>query len=174
MHACAHFACWSHIIDQILWSMGLPEWISAIGNPDEEGGWMRLVRMGWADGTVGTLDGTTLWGGGENLLHLRILGEERYAEARGIVGWYRRAKSGAWDQQVEYLWEAEPEQPEMEKSFARMADGVIKAMQADQPFPADGEAAWQELLFEAGVHRSARNGGEKVCLADVEKDAMSQ
>lgn len=173
VHACAHFACWSHIIDQILWSMGLPEWLSVIGEPDEEGGWTRLVRMGWADGAIGTLDGTTLWGGDENLLHLRILGDQRYAEARGIVGSYRRAKSGAWNQQVEELWEAEAGQPEMEKSFVRMADGVVKAMQADQPFPADGEAAWQELLFEAAIHRSASEGGVRVQLADMEKHAMT-
>ena len=134
---------------------------------------MRLVRMGWADGAIGTLDGATLWGGEENLLHLRILGDEQYAEARGIVGWYRRAKSGAWNQEVDELWEAEPGKPEMDESFVRMADGVVKAMGAGQPFPADGEAAWQELLFEAAVHRSARSAGERVLLTDVEKDAMA-
>ena len=173
VRARAHFNCWSHVIDQILWSMGLPEWLSVIGEPNDEGGWTRLVRMGWANGAIGTLDGSTLWGGEENLLHLRILGDQRYAEARGIVGWYRRAVSGSWNQQVEELWEAEPGQPEMEQSFVRMADGVVKAMQANQPFPADGEAAWQELLFEAAIHRSAHEGGARVQLADMEKGAMA-
>jgi hypothetical protein len=55
-----------------------------------------------------------------------------------------------------------------------MADGVIKAMLADKAFPADGEAAWNELLFEAAVHRSALNDGARVRLADVEKDAMGR
>jgi len=45
-------------------------------------------------------------------------------------------------------------------------------MIADKPFPADGNAAWNEILFEAAVHRSAKLGGEKVFMADVEKDAM--
>jgi hypothetical protein len=53
-----------------------------------------------------------------------------------------------------------------------MADGVIKAMLANEAFPADGEAAWNELLFEAAVHRSAKNNGERVLLAEVEKSAM--
>jgi len=45
-------------------------------------------------------------------------------------------------------------------------------MIADKPFPADGNAAWNEILFEASVHRSARTGGVRVYIADVEKDAM--
>ena len=59
----------------------------------------------------------------------------------------------------------------MEQSFPRMADGVIQAMKDDKPFPADGEAAWNELLFEAAVHRSATRDGERVRVADVEADA---
>jgi hypothetical protein len=58
-------------------------------------------------------------------------------------------------------------------NLSTMADGVIKAMLADEPFPADGEAAWNELLFEAAVHRSALRNGERVLLADVEKDVMN-
>ncbi|MBC8235044.1 hypothetical protein H8E77_36325, partial [bacterium] len=49
---------------------------------------------------------------------------------------------------------------------------VIKAMLANESFPADGEAAWNEILFEAAVHRSASRDGERVMLADVEKDVM--
>ena len=60
----------------------------------------------------------------------------------------------------------------MSESFPRMADGVIKAMLANESFPADGEAAWNEILFEAAVHRSASRDGERVMLADVEKDVM--
>ncbi len=59
----------------------------------------------------------------------------------------------------------------MSESFPRMAGGVIKAMPADEAFPADGEAAWNELLFEAAVHRSAMNDGARVLLTDVEKAA---
>ena len=54
-----------------------------------------------------------------------------------------------------------------------MADGVIKAMQANQPFPADGNAAWNELLFEAAVHRSALQDNARIYLADVEADAFA-
>ena len=39
VRARAHFNCWSHVIDQILWSMGLPEWVSVMGDPSEEAGW---------------------------------------------------------------------------------------------------------------------------------------
>ena len=54
-----------------------------------------------------------------------------------------------------------------------MADGVIKAMHADTAFPADGEAAWNELLFEAALHRSALQNNARVFLADVEEDAFA-
>ena len=53
-----------------------------------------------------------------------------------------------------------------------MADGVIKAMSAGEPLPADGEAAWNECVFEAAVHRSATHGGEAVRIADVQAAAM--
>jgi predicted dehydrogenase len=169
VRAWAHFACWSHLIDQILWDMGPPEWVSVLGDPKESGNWSRLVRMKWANGALGTLDGTDLWGGEENLLSLMILGDKTYAEAKGIDGWYRRAKSNAWNQQVEELWKAEKTRAEMNESFVRMADGVIKAMQANQPFPADGNAAWNELLLEAAIHRSALKDGERVYLPEMEK-----
>jgi len=172
VRAWAHFACWSHLIDQILWDMGVPEWVSVIGNPTETGNWPRLVRMKWANGAIGVLDGTDLWGGDENLLSLTILGDKSYAEARGIEGWYRRAKSNAWNQKVEELWQAEKGKGEMNESFVRMADGVVKAMHSDQPFPADGNAAWNEVLFEAAVHRSAAKDRERVYLADVEKSCL--
>ena len=45
-------------------------------------------------------------------------------------------------------------------------------MLADEAFPADGEAAWNELVFEAAVHRSALNDGERILIADVENSAM--
>ena len=61
----------------------------------------------------------------------------------------------------------------MPESFKRMADGVIKAMHADTAFPADGETAWNELLFEAAVHRSALQNNARVFLADVEVDAFA-
>jgi len=169
VRARAHFNCWSHVIDQILWSMGLPEKLSAIGNPREPGPWPRMIQMKWADGTIGSLDGTNLW---SIPLEIMIIGEKGYAEAKGLVGWYRRYKPG-WGGGAEVSWEAKPDEPEMERSFVRMADGVIKAMLADKPMPADGNAAWNELLFEAAVHRSALNDGEWVRLAEVERDVMA-
>ena len=39
--------------------------------------------------------------------------------------------------------------------------------------PATGEDAWNELVFEAAVHRSALRDGERVRLKDVEQDAMA-
>ena len=98
------------------------------------------------------------------------MGDKSYAEAKGLDGSYLRRKAN--NSEVEEKWENEPGKPEMPESFKRMADGVIKAMQADQPFPADGEAAWAELLFEAAVHRSALQNGARVFLADVDKAAF--
>lgn len=170
VRARAHFNCWSHVIDQILWTMGLPEWVSAVGDPREPGPWPRMIHMKWANGAIGSLDGTNLWG---DPLRVMILGDKSYAEARGLVGWYQRRKSYAWGDGVEESWEAKPGEPEMEKSFVRMADGVIKAMLADEPMPADGNAAWNELLFEAAVYRSALNDAKQVWLVDVEEDVMS-
>jgi hypothetical protein len=111
-----------------------------------------------------------MWGYDGHPLRIMIVGDKSYAEARGLEGWYRRSK--AFNSEMEELWEAEEGKSEMGESFPRMADGVIKAMLADEPFPADGEAAWNELLFEAAVYRSAMNDGERVLLADIEKSAM--
>ena len=174
VRARAHFNCWSHVIDQILWSMGLPEWVSVIGNPTESGGWQRMIHIKWANGVIGALDGSNTWGYDDHPLRVMIVGDKSYAEARGLDGWYRRGKSNAWPDVVEELWEAEKGKSEMSESFPRMADGVIKAMLADKAFPADGNAAWNEILFEAAVHRSALNDGARVLLADVEKDAMGK
>jgi predicted dehydrogenase len=173
VRARAHFNCWSHVIDQILWNMGLPEWVSVMGNPAEEGGWTRMIRMKWANGVIGQLDGTNLWGYDDHPLRLMIVGTEAYAEARGLGGWYRRAKANAWPQEVQDSWEREADWKEYQDSFPRMADGVVKAMLADQPFPATGDDAWNELLFEAAVHRSASNNGQRVMLVDVEDAAMA-
>jgi predicted dehydrogenase len=173
VRARAHFNCWSHVIDQILWTMGLPEWVSVIGNPGESGGWQRLIHIKWASGAVGVLDGTNMWGYDDHPLRVMIVGDRTYAEARGLNGWYRRSKSNSWPGEVEELWEVEEGGSEMQLSFPRMADGVIKAMIQDKPFPADGEAAWNEALFEAAVHRSAVNDGKRVMLADIEQTAMA-
>jgi predicted dehydrogenase len=170
VRARAHFNCWSHVIDQILWNMGRPEWVSVMGDPSEEGGWQRMIHMEWANGVIGSLAGSNLWGYDDHPLRVMIVGDERYAEARGLEGWYRRREANTSED--EELWENEDENS-YQTSFPRMADGVIKAMHANESFPADGEAAWNELLFEGAVHRSALNNGERVWLADVEKAAMS-
>ena len=100
-----------------------------------------------------------------------VVGDSCYAEAWGLEGQYRRCKAN--NSEVEETWGAEEGQPEMPKSFVRMADGVIQSMLKDQPFPADGDAAWNELVFEAAVHRSASNNGERVWLNEVETEAIS-
>ena len=170
IRARAHFDCWSHVIDQVLWTMGLPEWVSVLGNPDAQGGWHRLIHIKWANGVEGELDGAQVWGWDGNPLQIMIVGDKAYAEAIGLNGVYRRHK--AYNSELEDKWEVEAGRQEYGESFGRMADGVIKAMIADKPFPADGNAAWNEILFEAAVHRSARTGGARVYIADVEKDAM--
>ena len=171
IRARAHFNCWSHIIDQILWSMGLPEWVNAYGDPSQPGGWQRIIRMKWANGTYGSLDGTNAWGM-EIPLSIIAIGDESYAQAKGLPGWYRRCKTGGAE--VEELFEAEEGKSEMDQSFVRMADGVVKAMQSDTPFPADAEAAWNESLFEAAVHRSSLNDGERVCVAELAKELIGE
>lgn len=172
VRARAHFNCWSHVIDQILWTMGLPEWVSVLADPSEGGSWQRMIQMKWANGVIGTLDGSNTWGYDDHPLRIMIVGDKSYGEARGLDGWYRRGKSNAWPGEVEELWEVEEGVKEYPASFGRMADGVIKAMLADEAFPADGDAAWNEILFEAAVHRSAMNNGARVSPADVEKDAQ--
>ena len=172
VRARAHFNCWSHIIDQILWTMGVPEWVSVLGSPKEEGGWQRLIHMTWANGVVGALDGSNTWGMDDEPLRLMIVGDKSYAEARGLGGWFRRSRAGSWPTVVEETWQVEPGVVEYNESFGRMADAVVQAMIAGERFPADGNDAWNELLFEAAVHRSAASDGARVRLADVEKAAM--
>ena len=171
VRARAHFNCWSHVIDQVLWTMGLPEWVTCLGEPDGGDAWQRMIQMGWSNGVVGALDGSNGWGYDDHPLRVMIVGDKSCAEARGLDGWYRRCKSNAWAQEVEDLWEGEEGRQEYAESFPRMADAVVKAMQAGADLPATGEDAWNELLFEAAVHRSAANDGARVMLADVEADA---
>ena len=174
VRARAHFNCWSHVIDQILWTMGRPEWVSVLGDPAEQGGWTRMIRMKWANGVLGQLDGSNLWGYDDHPLRIMIVGDKSCAEARGLDGWYRRSKGNSWPTAVEELWEVEEGVQEYGESFGRMANAVVEALEAGQAFPADGEAAWDELVFEAAVHRSALHDGERVCLADVEAAAMEK
>jgi len=174
VRARAHFNCWSHVIDQILWTMGLPEWVRVLGSPKEENGWSRMIQMRWPNGVIGALDGSNTWGMDDDPLRVMIVGDKSYGEARGLNGWYRRAKANSWPTVVEETWTVEPGVMEYNESFGRMADAVVKAMLAGEPFPADGNAAWIVLLFEAAVHRSAVRDGERVCLADVEKAAFGQ
>ena len=171
VHARAHFNCWSHVIDQILWTVGRPEWVSVVGDPNESGGWRRLIHIGWENGVIGSLSGTNLWGYDDHPLRVKVLGDEFYAEAKGLEGSYSRRKANS--SEIEEVWEAEEGNPEMPESFKRMADGVIKAMHADTAFPADGEAAWNELVFETALHRSALQNNARVFLNDVEEDAFA-
>ncbi len=166
----AHFNCWSYIIDLILWILGRPLWVSVMGDVTSSGPWSRMIHIQWENGVLGSLDGTNLWGYDDHPLQITVVGAEQYAEARGLDGWYRRRQSNS--SELAELWEAEDGQPEMPESFVRMADGVIKSMLADQPFPADGEAAWNELVFEAAVHQSAVGDGKQVCLDKAEADAF--
>ena len=129
-----------------------------------------MIHMKWANGVIGALDGGEMWGWDDGPLRIMIVGDEAYAEAKGLEGLYRRHKAN--NSELLETWKVEEGRQEYGESFARMADGVIKAMIADEPFPADGEAAWNEALFEAAVHRSARNNAERVYLADVEKSLM--
>ena len=78
VRARAHFNCWSHVIDQILWTMGPPEWVSVMGNPNERGGWQRMIHMRWANGVMGSLDGTNLWGHDDHPLRVMIVALETY------------------------------------------------------------------------------------------------
>jgi len=172
VRARAHFNCWSHVIDQVLWTMGRPAWVSVVGDPNEQGGWTRMIRMQWRNGAIGQLDGSNLWGYDDHPLRVMLVGDQAYAEARGLDGWYRRCKGSSWPTAVEETWEVEPGVQEYGQSFGRMAAAVVEALKAGQPFPATGEDAWNELLFEAAVHRSALNGGRKVRLATIDKAAM--
>ena len=105
VHARAHFNCWSHVIDQILWTVGRPEWVSVVGDPNEAGGWGRLIHIGWENGVIGSLSGTNLWGYDDHPLRVKVLGDEFYAEAKGLEGSYSRRKANS--SEVEEMWEAE-------------------------------------------------------------------
>jgi predicted dehydrogenase len=90
VHARAHFNCWSHIIDLILWTVGRPEWVSVVGDPNASGDWARLIHIGWENGVIGTLSGTNLWGYDDHPLRIKVLGDKSYAEARGLEGSYTK------------------------------------------------------------------------------------
>jgi len=76
VRARAHFACWSHVIDQVLWTMGMPEWVSVLGDPNKPGGWHRLIHMKWANGVDGELTGADSWGWYEDPLSVMVVGDK--------------------------------------------------------------------------------------------------
>jgi len=161
----AHFNCWSHLIDQILWNMGRPEWVHTLGDCSKED-WTRLIHMKWSNGAEGTLGGSLDWGFDDGPLKLMICGDEAYATALGLDGFYTLRVRNSWPCKEIERWEGTGAYDE---SFKHHADAVVKAMVEGKPMPVDEQAAWNEQVFEAAVYRSAKTG-RKVVLDQIDAE----
>ncbi len=164
----AHFNCWSHVIDQILWNMGRPEWVQVLGDPSKPN-WTRLIHMKWADGAEGELGGSLDWGFDDGPLKIMICGDKAYATACGLDGLYTLRETGSWPCKELERWTG---QAAYEASFAKMADGVVRALAAGEPMPVDDRAAWDEQVFEAAVYRSAKTG-QRIVLDMIDTELRS-
>lgn len=164
----AHFNCWSHVIDQILWSMGRPESVQVLGDCGKEN-WTRLIHMKWANGAEGELGGSLDWGFDDGPLKIMICGDKAYGTALGLDGFYTLREAGSWPCTEIERWEG---QGAYNDSFVHMADAVIKAMSAGEKMPVDEQAAWDEQVFEAAVYRSAKTS-TSVSLDAVDEELRS-
>ena len=164
----AHFNCWSHVIDQILWNMGRPEWVYTIGDCAKEN-WTRLIHMKWSNGAEGELGGSLAWGYDDGPLKIILCGDKAYGTALGLEGFYTLRKAGSWPCEELERWEGKGAYND---SFVHMADAVIKAMQAGEPMPVDEQAAWDEQVFEGAVYRSAKTG-QRVVLDEIDEELRS-
>lgn len=83
----AHFACWSHVIDQLRWILGEIESVSALRSPLSL---ERVATLRFASGCVGTLCGTSGKFERPALLRIELHGTEARASVEGVHGSYRR------------------------------------------------------------------------------------
>ena len=85
MHCVTHLACWSHTIDLIRFFNGdVVELAARVSGPENEQ--TRSASLRFANGSVGTLLGTTQRGWQHDLLRLEYAGTKGYAVMRDIAG----------------------------------------------------------------------------------------
>ena len=152
--AWAHFACWSHVIDQLRWALGEVESVSALRSPQSLD---RVATLRFADGCIGTLCGTSGRFERPALLRIELHGTHARASVEGVHGTYRRDPEDGDDS---VIWT----NPDVSgtvyaSSFESSVAAYCEALRTGAPAPVSGDDGLAELAIEAAIDRSCRRGG---------------
>lgn len=156
VRAWAHFACWSHVIDQLRWIVGKVESVAAL---KRDGELDRVATLRFADGPIGTLSGTSGRFQRAALLRIEIDGTAARAAVEGVHGSYRRDPEDGEDS---VAWS----NPDVTgavyaTSYADSIAAFCAALRAGRSLPVDGDDGLAELAIEAAIDRSARTGSSQ-------------
>jgi myo-inositol 2-dehydrogenase/D-chiro-inositol 1-dehydrogenase len=151
--AWAHFACWSHVIDQLRWLLGEVESVSALRGAQSSD---RVSTLRFASGCIGTLCGTSGRFERSALLRIELHGTEARASVEGVHGTYRRDHENGDDS---VIWT----NPDVSgtvyaSSFQDSVTAYCEALRTGAPAPVSGDDGLAELAIEAAIDRSCRTG----------------
>jgi predicted dehydrogenase len=151
--AWAHFACWSHVIDQLRWMLGEVESVSALRSPISL---ERVATLRFASGCVATLCGTSGRFERPTLLRVELHGTDARASVEGVHGTYRCDYESDSDSVV---WT----NPDVSgavyaSSFAESVASYCNALRTGTSVPVTGDDGLAELAIEAAIDRSCRTG----------------
>jgi predicted dehydrogenase len=147
----AHFACWSHVIDQLRWILGEVESGSALRSPVSL---ERVATLRFASGCIGTLCGTSGRFERSALLRVELHGTEAQASVEGVHGTYRRDYENDNDS---VAWT----NPDVSgavyaTSFEESVAAYCDALRTGTSVPVSGDDGLAELAIEAAIDRSCR------------------
>jgi predicted dehydrogenase len=151
--AWAHFACWSHVIDQLRWILGEVESVSALRSPLLL---ERVATLRFASGCIGTLCGTSGRFERPALLRVELHGTEARASVEGVHGTYRRDHENG-DDSVAWT-NPDVSGAVYESSFEESVAAYCDALRRGTAVPVSGDDGLAELAIEAAVERSCRTG----------------
>ena len=156
VNACAHLACWSHVIDLVQWWLGEIVTVSALISTRGER-LDRICTVSFPTGVVGSLEGAAGVFERKSLLRVQVRGSLARGVVEGVNGSYRRLRESS-DALIEEWPCPDVAGDYYSDSFARSIGGYCTALRAGAPPPVSADDGLSELAVEAAVHRSATSG----------------
>ncbi len=154
MHCVTHLACWSHTIDLIRFFNGdVVELAARVSGPEEAR--TRSASLRFANGSVGTLVGTTQRGWQHDLLRIEYAGTKGYTVMRDIAGGLEYYPG---EQRERTLWLRSHDAPR--NGFQITFDGSTAAFaafvgQGKASAAATGLDGLREMEIDAGIFVAA-------------------
>ena len=94
VNACAHLACWSHVIDLVQWWLGEIVTVSALISTRGER-LDRICTVSFPTGVVGSLEGAAGIFERKSLLRVQVRGSLARGVVEGVNGSYRRLRESS-------------------------------------------------------------------------------